>query len=87
MAQKGEIQKASLLIKYGADINPVDEEYKSTPLGLAAKWGNTEMVQYLLEHGADPNKAAATWARPLAWARKKGHADIEELLTHAGALE
>lgn len=87
MAQKGDIQKASLLIKYGADINPVDEEYKSTPLGLAAKWGNTEMVQYLLEQGADPDKAAATWASPLAWARKKGHADIKNILTQAGAHE
>jgi hypothetical protein len=31
MAQKGEIKKAELLIKYGADIDPVEEEYRSPP--------------------------------------------------------
>jgi hypothetical protein len=86
MAQKGYIDKAELLIKYGADINPVDEEYQSTPLGMASRWGHLEMVNYLLKHGADPNKAGASWATPLAWAKKKGHREIAETLIHAGAV-
>lgn len=85
MAQKGNLFKAELLIKHGAEINPVDEEYQSTPLGLAVKWGNVDMVKYLLEQGADPNKAGAPWAMPLAWARKKGHVEIEAILLKAGA--
>lgn len=85
MAQKGFIDKAELLIKYGADINPVDEEYQSTPLGMAARWGHTEMVEYLLKQGADPNKSGAAWSAPLAWAKKKGHTDIEKMLKDAGA--
>ena len=72
MAQKGFIDKAELLMKHGADINPVDEEYQSTPLGMAARWGHTEMVDYLLKQGADPNKSGAAWSTPLAWAKKKG---------------
>ncbi len=80
MAQKGNIQKAELLLKYGADIEPIDEEYQSTPLGMAARWGNVEMVNYLLKQGADVNKAGAAWATPLAWAKKKGHAEIETIL-------
>jgi uncharacterized protein len=80
MAEKGHIKKAELLIKYGADINPVDEEYQSTPLGMAARWGQTEMVEYLISQGADPNKSGAPWSTPLAWARKKGHAEIENIL-------
>jgi ankyrin repeat protein len=84
MAQKGNIPKAELLIKYGAGINPIDEEYQSTPLGMAARWGHTEMVKYLLKQGADPRKAGASWATPLAWAKKKEHADIEEILVNAG---
>jgi ankyrin repeat protein len=85
MAQKGNIKKAELLIKYGAEINSIDEEYQSTPLGMAARWGQTEMVDYLLKQGADPNKAGAEWARPLSWARKKEHSEIEELLRKSGA--
>lgn len=85
MAQKGFIDKAELLIKYGADLNPVDEAYQSTPLGLASRWGQTEMVEYLLSKGADPNKAGASWATPLSWARKKGYDKVEEILLAAGA--
>lgn len=80
MAQKGETQKAELLIKYGADIDPVDEEYQSTPLSMAARWGQTEMVEYLISQGADPKKSGAPWSSPLGWARKKGHAEIEHIL-------
>jgi uncharacterized protein len=85
MAQKGNIAKAELLIKYGADINPVDEEYLSTPLAMAVRWGHVDMVDYLLKQDADPNKADASWSTPLAWARKKGFAEIEDLLVKAGA--
>lgn len=80
MAQKGFIDKAELLIKYGADINAIDEEYQSTPLGMAARWGQTEMVEYLLKQGADPNLSGAAWSTPIEWARKKGHNKIEQIL-------
>lgn len=85
MAQKGEINKAELLIKYGADIDRVEEEYQSTPLGMAARWGHIEMVDYLLAKGADPNKAGASWATALAWAKKKKHTGIEKILRKSGA--
>jgi len=85
MAQKGDIKKAELLLKHGADIDPVEEEYRSTPLGMASRWGQIEMVNYLLSKGADINKAGASWATPLAWAKKKGHAEIEKILIDAGA--
>jgi len=87
MAQKGDINKAALLIKHGTDINAVDEEYRSTPLGMAARWGQTEMAEYLLKQGADANKAGAVWSTPLAWAGKKGHRDIERILLNREAEE
>ncbi len=85
MAQKGNIPKAELLIQYGAQINPVEEEYQSTPLAMAVRWGHYNMAEYLLKQGADPNKAGAPWSTPLAWARKKGFTEIEALLLNAGA--
>jgi len=85
MAQKGFRDKAALLIQYGADINPIDEAYQSTPLGLAARWGQVEMVKYLLQQGAHVNKSGASWSTPLAWAKKKGHIEVENILREAGA--
>ncbi len=83
VAQKGNLTKAELLIRYGANINAVDEQYKTTPLGMAVRWGHLEMVQYLLKQGADPDKAGAPWATPLAWARKMAFTEIEESLIKA----
>jgi hypothetical protein len=85
MAQKGNIKKTELLIKHGAEIDPIDDEYQSTPLGMAARWGHIEMVNYLLKQGADVNKAGALWATPLAWAKRKGHLVVEKLLIKNGA--
>jgi len=85
MAQSGEIRRAELLLDHGADINAIDEEYRSTPLGMAARWGQRQIVAILLKRGADPNKAGAAWSAPLAWALKKGHSDIADDLAAAGA--
>jgi len=83
MAYKGDVRKAALLIDHGADVNAIDEEFRSTSLGLAARWGHAEMVTLLLERGADPNVAGASWATPLEWARKKNHAGVEGELRRA----
>jgi hypothetical protein len=80
MAADGELAKARLLVDHGADIDAIDDEYRSTPLGVAARWGRVELVSFLLERGADPTRAGAPWATPMAWAMKKGHEKILELL-------
>lgn len=85
MAFTNDLEKTKLLLDHGADINAIDGEYSSTPLGYAARWGRSEIVELLLERGADPNKAGADWATPLAWAKKKGHIEIESKLIAAGA--
>lgn len=75
-----------LFIEAGADANAKDEEFHSTALGWAARWGRPEAAQLLLERGAATNLPDdLSWATPLAWARNKGHADIERMLTEAGA--
>jgi uncharacterized protein len=86
MAFTGDVEKARLLLDHGADFDAIDDEYSSTPLGYAARWGNREIVSLLLKRGADPNKTGAAWATPLAWAIRKGHAEIEADLRRAGAL-
>ena len=80
MAHGGLLEKARLLLDHGADIDAVDEEYRSTPLGLAARAGHKELVELLLERGADPTATGAEWATPLAWAQKGGHEAVVKLL-------
>ena len=80
VASDGDIPKARLLLDHGATIDAIDEEYRSTPLGMAARWGRKDMVELLLERGADADLAGDPWATPLAWARKKGHREVEFVL-------
>ena len=69
-----------LFLEFGADINTLDEEYRATPLGWAARNGLQDMVELLLARGADPTLAGEPWARPVEWARRRGHAEIEAVL-------
>jgi uncharacterized protein len=85
MAQKGYVDKAELLLNYEADINPVDDEYQSTPLGLACRWKHIEMVDFLLKRGADPNISGAHWSTPMNWAKRNKDEQIINKLVNAGA--
>jgi uncharacterized protein len=85
MAAEGELAKAKLLLTHGADIDAIDDEYRSTPLGVAARRGQSEMVALLLEHGAAPLTAGASWAVPLEWAAKKGYSQIADMLRKAAS--
>src|SRR5665213_709763 len=89
-ARKGDVEKASLFIEHGADLQARDEDLRSTPLGWAAKFGKIGMVELLLKYGAKPTLPDDLpdwgWATPLAWATRYGHTEILELLKRHGAL-
>jgi hypothetical protein len=72
---------ASALLDAGARTDLRDNLLKSTPLGWACRWGRTELVKLLLEHGADPTEPDAEhWATPKAWAQKMGYHQVLPLL-------
>ena len=74
----------ALFIEHGADLEAIDEEYQTTPLGWAARWGRSEAVELLLERGAKVEpQGVPDWAQPIVWAEKKGHAEIAEILKAA----
>jgi ankyrin repeat protein len=80
-AGKGDTGVASVCLEYGADINAVETEWSSTPLGWAAREGKKEMVEWLLARGADPHLPEdESWALPSQWAARRGHRDIADLL-------
>src|ERR1041384_7860990 len=80
-ARSGDVDGAALFIDHGADLHARDEDICSTPLGWAANYGSTQMVEFLLSRGGkaklpdDPE-----WATPLSWAKRRGHVEVIELL-------
>ena len=85
MAAEGELAKARLLLDHGADIDAIDDEYRSTALGVAARRGQTAMVRMLLDQGADSAAAGASWSDPLRWAELKGHQEVADVLRTSSA--
>jgi uncharacterized protein len=85
MAHTGDAASAQLLIDVGAQLNPIDDEYRATPLGWAARFGHTSVANVLCDAGADLHLAGAPWATPLGWAELRGHTDIASMLRARGA--
>jgi ankyrin repeat protein len=77
---------AAILLDAGANISARDDEYRSTPLGWAARANKSAMVEFLLSRGAPVNLPdEQAWATPLAWATRRGYTQVVEMLTSAGA--
>ena len=79
------VEKATGLLDAGADMSARDEEYRSTPLGWAARTNAIGMVQFLLSRGAPTSLPDdESWATPLAWAERRHHAEIVSMLRRHG---
>lgn len=87
------IELVKILIGSGAEVN--SSPGSTTPLSNAIGW--PEMVQLLLNSGADPNGCRPdvllpdwrypAWESPLAIAKRRGLSDSEALLKAYGATE
>lgn len=71
---------AKLLIERGARIDLYSAGKNHTPLDLAAREGDLEMVELLVDNGANVNKY-----KPLHHASKNGHLEIVTYLVEHGA--
>lgn len=77
---RGDVPMVRLLLSRGAQTQVLDE-YGFTPLGRAAEGGMMEIVQMLLDHGANPNGAgepAGQRPRELGWRHRGVRRVIEE---------
>jgi len=85
-AAREAIARAAILLDAGASIAPVEDEYRSTPLGWAARTNMPDMVEFLLARGAPTNvPGEEPWATPGAWAERRGHLEVAEILRKHGA--
>jgi ankyrin repeat protein len=74
-----------LLIASGVDINQGDVERGLTPLHVAVENRHLEIVQELLNHNANPNKAQNWGSVPLHFAVIEGNLEIVRTLIRHGA--
>jgi ankyrin repeat protein len=77
-AEKYSLDAARLLIELGFDVNA---RPRTAPLHEAAMRGNVEMIELLLEHGADPTlRDRAFDAIPAGWAEHHGQTEAQAYL-------
>ncbi len=69
----------------GADMNAKDPQWGSTPIAIAAVYGRTNAVEWLIANGADANARNKDGGTALHGAAFLGHPGIVDLLLRAGA--
>lgn len=73
-------ETAAFLLENGADVNVQSKKRGMTALMLAAGWGNVELVQRLLEHGADASLTDIFGKTARSLAQEMGNSDVVDLL-------
>jgi uncharacterized protein len=81
-AMSGSIEIVEMLKSGGASL-----ETAGHALHGAAQYGHFEMVQWLLNHGANPNATNFQDKTPLAVAKSAGYAEVAALLEASGGKE
>ena len=84
-AENGDVKMASKALKKGAEVDASVMSSGDTALIVACKNGQEEIVELLLESGADAMKTDKRGWTPLFTAAGKGHAGIVRRLVAAGA--
>lgn len=69
-----------LLIKHGADVNAKETHMGFTCLHLASCYGNSTLLQCMLQHGASVDETDKFGKTALHWASQGGHLQVCELL-------
>jgi ankyrin repeat protein len=85
---QGDVEKTKKLIKLGADVQVLDDRTNPNgryPLNWAAWQNNVEIINALLDAGADINKANLTGFTPLHHAIESGSKEAAALLIKRGA--
>ncbi len=67
--------------RHGVSFTETRRRSGMTPLMAAASFGNKELVDFFLKHGADPREVDRRGADAIEYARMLGHTAISKYLT------
>ena len=84
-AVAGDLEQVTLLVEQGEDKNQGGGGYDDTPLSIAARGGYLDVVRYLVEQGADMEKADSYGRTPLINASFDGQLEATRYLLEQGA--
>ena len=83
-ASEGHTECVKLLLKQDADLTLDSSPSKFSPLHHAAQQGNDDMVECLVEAGANIDASDVYGESPLFWAVNSGHLSTVKLLIALG---
>jgi ankyrin repeat protein len=83
--RNGNLNLATLLIKYGAHVNDINEHGMTPLLFASSRRDNTDMVQLLISNGAEVDSKDEYGWTSLHYACKLGYVHVAELLIRNGA--
>ena len=83
----GNLREVRSILSSGmVNVNCISGHFDATPLSYASYRGHKNMVQLLLDRGAETNKGDDNFGFvPLHYATRKGNRDVAEMLLHGGA--
>ncbi|KAM7542699.1 hypothetical protein Aperf_G00000007571 [Anoplocephala perfoliata] len=84
-ADAGNIEVASMLLEAGANLNHIIPDWEESPLCISIEFGNINMVEFWIEHGAPLERYDEKGLTPLMNAARHGQLRMCELLINNGA--
>jgi ankyrin repeat protein/L-ascorbate metabolism protein UlaG (beta-lactamase superfamily) len=85
LVRQGDIERIKGLIEAHPELVHAGDDRSCTPLHFAVNRGDSELVHFLLDMGADKNARDADGDTPLHWAAIYGKPGIADLLISRGA--
>ena len=84
-AEAGDLKRVQVLVEQRADKEKTGGSFGYTPLIIASYNGHLDVVRYLVEQGADIEKAVDYGDTPLIWASAEGPLEVVRYLLEQGA--